>query len=253
MNSKELDFEQELEKVWIYISDIKQKLEEQNRFFVDPIFLESLQTIFSESMVLLPSESRFYRARIYNELDKQEKRRGVSLGSKFEGYDAKNSFVNISNKWPSPGRMNPIGITALYVSTDVETCIKELHPSMGELMSVATIVTNRNLKIVDLSKSSSHSDDPYIRHLSIYVQEMISQGYNDRDYIFSQFISSYCQSLGYDGIGYRSKYATRAQANKRQGVNITFFNYDGCAPVESKLYQITRIATGIQPIGIVET
>ena len=109
------------------------------------------------------------------------------------------------------------------------------------------------LKIVDLSKSSSHSDDPYIRHLSIYVQEMISQGYNDRDYIFSQFISSYCQSLGYDGIGYRSKYATRAQANKRQGVNITFFNYDGCAPVESKLYQITRIATGIQPIGIVET
>lgn len=78
---------------------------------------------------------------------------------------------------------------------------------------------------------------------------LISQGYTDRDYIFPQFVSSYCKSLGFDGIGYRSRYATRGQANEDVGVNYTFFNYNDRFDVTgSKLYEVTNIVTTIRSI-----
>ena len=145
--------------------------------------------------------------------------------------------------------MNPIGISVLYVASDVETCIKELHPGVEELISVATIETTKELKVADLSKGNSRLDNAQASYLSIYVQELISQGYKERDYIFPQFVSSYCKSLGFDGIGYRSRYATRGQANEDVGVNYTFFNYNDRFDVTgSKLYEVTNIATTIRSI-----
>lgn len=249
MNKQSIETEKLLEEIWRYISKIKSSLESDNRFFTDSGFLTSLKRIFDECSVTLPARTDLYRARIYNEEDKQEKRRGNSLGEKYEGYDEEGSFVNESNKWPTPGRMNPIGISVLYVASDVETCIKELHPGVEELISVATIKTTKELKVADLSKGNSLSDNVHDSFLSVYVQELISQGYKERDYIFPQFVSSYCKSLGFDGIGYRSRYATRGQANEDVGVNYTFFNYNDRFDVTgSKLYEVTNIATTIRSI-----
>ena len=244
-----IETEKLLEETWRYISEIKESLESDNRFFTDPSFLASLSVIFDECSVTLPAQAELYRARIYNEEDKQEKRRGGSLGQIFEGYDEKGSFVNEANKWPTPGRMNPIGISVLYVASDAKTCIKELHPGVEELISVATIETTKELKVADLSKGNSLSDNVHDSFLSVYVQELISQGYADRDYVFPQFVSSYCKSLGFDGIGYRSRYATREQINKKSGINYTFFNYrDRFKVTSSKLYEVTNIATTIRSI-----
>ena len=249
MNKQSMETEELLEKTWRYISKIKESLESGNRFFTDPDFLTSLSAIFDECSVTLAAQTDLYRARIYNEEDKQEKRGGSSLGKQYEGYDEEGSFVNESNKWPAPGRMNPIGIHVLYVASDVETCIKEMHPSVEELISVATIKTTKELKVADLSKGNSLSDNVHDSFLSVYVQELISQGYKERDYIFPQFVSSYCKSLGFAGIGYRSRYATRGQANEDVGVNYTFFNYNDRFDVTgSKLYEVTNIATTIRSI-----
>ena len=249
MNKQSIETGKLLEEIWRYISKIKSSLESDNRFFTDSGFLTSLKRIFDECSVTLPAQTDLYRARIYNEEDKQEKRRGNSSGEKYEGYDEEGSFVNESNKWPTPGRMNPIGISVLYVASDVKTCIKELHPGVEELISVATIKTTKELKVADLSKGNSLSDNVHDSFLSVYVQELISQGYKERDYIFPQFVSSYCKSLEFDGIGYRSRYATRGQANEDAGVNYTFFNYNDRFDVTgSKLYEVTNIATTIRSI-----
>jgi len=136
--------------------------------------------------------------------------------------------------------MNPIGISVLYVASDAKTCIKELHPGVEELISVATIETTKELKVADLSKGNSRLDNAQASYLSIYVQELISQGYKERDYIFPQFVSSYCKSLGFDGIGYRSRYATREQINKKSGINYTFFNYRDRFKVTSSKQALIR-------------
>ena len=80
MNKQSVETEDLLEKTWRYISKIKSSLESDNRFFTDSGFLTSLKRIFDECSVTLPAQTDLYRARIYNEEDKQEKRRGNSLG-----------------------------------------------------------------------------------------------------------------------------------------------------------------------------
>ena len=85
MNKQSVEAEDLLEKTWRYISKIKSSLESGNRFFTDPDFLTSLSAIFDECSVTLAAQTDLYRARIYNEEDKQEKRRGSSLGKILEG------------------------------------------------------------------------------------------------------------------------------------------------------------------------
>ncbi len=233
-----------LRDVYAYISSVKSNLIADNRFFTDSKFLEYLKATFNESQRNIQAESEFYRARRYDYhyIDDEK------IGTDFEGFDREASFVNLKSDWPSFGRMNPQGIQVLYMATDVRTAITELHPYLDEVFSVAKIKAKENLRIVDLSFSGSSIDDDFSRILSIYVQEWISQGFEERDYIFSQFIASYCKYLGYDGIGYKSKYATRDNARRKLGVNYTVFNFKKCEVVESKLYRIDRVSIQVSPL-----
>lgn len=80
--------------------------------------------------------------------------------------------------------------------------------------------------------------------------EFISQGFDEKDYIFPQFIASYCQHLGYDGIAYRSKYATKENVQKNQGINFTVFNYQKCEAIGSKLYTVNKISIQSLPVAL---
>lgn len=68
--------------------------------------------------------------------------------------------------------MNPKGICALYIATELRTAITELHPYPNELYSVATIRANETLRIADLSLGVSRLDDSFARHLAICVQNL---------------------------------------------------------------------------------
>ena len=225
-----------------YINEIREGLQSKNRFFANEDFLQSLTIIFQEAEKKIPPKAIFYRARRYHDIPDKDK-----MGTMFEGYDADGSFVNKSTKWPTYGRMNPKGISALYIATDIRTAVTELHPYPGEWYSVATIQTNEPLRIADLSLGLSKLEDIFARHLAICVQEFISQGFEEKDYIFPQFIASYCQHLGYDGIAYRSKYATKENVSKRQGINLTVFNYKKCEAIGSKLHKVNRITIQSAP------
>lgn len=222
---------------------IKTNLLYKNRFFVDEKFADELKQIIDEKKKTINKGSVFYRTRIYDESDKDRKRSGEYYGELFEGYDEKGSFVNEGTNWSNENRMNPNGIKCLYVSTDERTSIKELNPSINEIVSVAEIVSLDNLIVVDLSKSES-TNNPYIAYLSVLIQEEISKGYSSKDYIFSQYVAAFCQSNGFDGIGYRSKYCLRSETKDEKGINYAIFNYKKCKAVSSKLYDVKR--TSIQ-------
>lgn len=221
--------------------EFKKGLLNNNRYFCDSFFERTLNQVIDASVIEMLPNKELYRARIYNEEDKPLLLAGCTIGNQFEGYDKKGSFVNEDIDWPSYGRMNPNGIRCLYVSSDERTCIKEVLPASRELISVATILVKQTLKIADLSKNKSCLKDPYCKGFSIALQEMISEGYSEKDYVLPQYIAAFCQSLGYDGIGYRSKYATQDEVKKGIGVNYTIFNYNKCEVINSRLHLIKNM------------
>lgn len=237
-----------LSDTWNYISKTKESLEAKNRFFTDERFLYSLKKIFEESSHNYKPNTTFYRSRIYKADDKFDKLHGSAKGQVFQGYDAKESFVNTQEKWAQGGRMNPAGVIMLYVSSDENTSIRELHPAANELISVAKVVNDSPLKIADLSKSDSMMDDDSLRYLSVYIQDLLSQGYSEKDYVFPRYIAACCQHLGYDGIGFRSKYALRSDVKDHKGINITIFNYENCHAISSKLVRVKKISTQTEDV-----
>lgn len=240
--------ENSIDIVWNYISNLKSALENKNRIFTNDHFefIEHLRWIFSNKTEIIKSNKILYRGRIYTDIDKWDKYHHPENYKNLEyaGYNKEDSFVNINNHWPQDGRMNPPGIFALYTSKDPNTCIKELSPGYAELISIAEIKVLEDLKIANLSKGFAIGDysEKFRVDLSLYLQELISQGgYNSRDYIFPQFIAEACKYLGYDGIAYRSKYETRTNVANDIGINVTIFNYNKCAPINSKLYRVDEV------------
>lgn len=236
-------------EVWEYINSVKSTLEKSNRYFPDlnNQFLEYLRTIFRSCSEKIESGNVLYRGRIYTADDKWEKLNHPEKyrDLKYAGYDAKESFVNQSSVWPAQGRMNPEGICVLYTAKDIETCIKELNPGYSELISIADIKIKNDLEIANLSKSSAFDDskNKFEIDLSVYIQELITQGgYNQKDYVFSQFVAGCCKNMGYDGLAYRSKYCSREDAGYNKGINVAVFNYEKCEPIGSKLYKVDKIS-----------
>lgn len=201
--------------------------------------------IFKEKEKYIDSGCLFYRARKIE----REKVDSKKIGTKFAGYDAEGSFVNLINKWPSIGRMNPQGVYVLYVASDVRTAITELHPYAMELYSVAKINTKNQLRIADLSQSSSGNTDDFTRNASLIVQEWLSQRSSEDEYIFPQYVAAYCKSNGYDGIGFRSKYALKADIRENKGINYAIFNYNKCEAISSIVHTVNKISVSIEEYG----
>ena len=238
-----------MESVWNYISQVRSSLEKSNRYFpdTDNQFIENLRWIFTNCSKPINSGAILYRGRIYTADDKWDKWHHPELyrNLDYAGYNAEESFVNVNTAWCAQGRMNPEGICCLYTAQDIETCVKELNPGYCELISIADIQISNDLLIADLSRSFAmgNSIDKFKIDLSVYIQELITQGgYNQKDYISPQFIAECCKNMGYDGIAYRSKYCSMNDIQNGRGINVTLFNYGKCAPIGSKLYRIDKIS-----------
>lgn len=233
-------------KAYTYIKRRNENLIHNNRYFTDVDFLTTVENIFNERECYLDPSITLKRARRihYNQIKKENK------GSKFEGFNEKESFVNLANNWPISGRMNPTGICVLYAASDIRTAITELHPYYSELFSVADIQLKDPLKIVDLSTFDKNAFKDEQFYLVEQIQSLLSNGSSDEEYVFPQFISSFCKHLGYDGIAYRSKYAREADYKTKSGINFTIFNYDKCKAVSSKIYQANRISIQINDYSL---
>ncbi len=185
-----------------------------------------------------------FRSRLFHPLEepfKVEKLIKHPKDKDFQGYSKEGSFVNPCG-CPNAGRMNKKGVKCLYTASDVEISMLEIDPSIDSYVSVATIKCKEELTIVDLSKTESRNNDRFLMHLSLLIQERIKLGNSENDYIFPQYIASVCQSLGYDGIGYRSRFSNnRLSARYKEGINYAIFNYDKCEATSSRIYKVDEL------------
>ena len=115
------------------------------------------------------------------------------------------------------GRVNPIGIPVLYLSDDQLTAIAETRPRLQETISLATFITSKELKILDISNIEKSTkfylkepkDDEIINKkiwsdVSNAFSRPVTIDDQDVAYIPTQVIGEYFKINGFDGICYKS-------------------------------------------------
>lgn len=138
-------------------------------------------------------------------------------------------------------RMSPAGVPLLYVSREVDTCIAEVRPSIGDTVVVGCFLSTAQLKFFDftmLSKGLQHAPlsffDPSYqkrsqnRDLLKYLHEEIARPVraSDTEYVVTQALAEfirYHKKWAFDGIAFQS-------VQCEGGVNYVLFDR-GCAAV----------------------
>ncbi len=145
------------------------------------------------------------------------------------------------------GRVNPVGLPALYMATTEPTAIAEVRPWVGKLVSVAQMKVMQDLKVLDCS--SEHFDqfvfymeepqDPRIREEAVWrdlcraLSEPITTDAVHVDYIPTQIVAEFLRSKGFEGIVYKSLLG--------EGSNVALFDVDAADVVNCILRRVRGV------------
>lgn len=147
------------------------------------------------------------------------------------------------------GRINPKGISYLYLSNDHTTAIKEVRPLIKETVSVGYFKTNKNIKCIDTSNDKQKCYIPAI-HIEPTAEEKEKRIWRDInasfskpvypkdeyiEYLPTQYLSEYLKVIGYDGIIYQSSLS-------KKGHNVVLFNQKTVDYVSSTAFDIEDIS-----------
>jgi len=150
------------------------------------------------------------------------------------------------------GRVNPLGINYLYTAKNIDTAISEIQPTIGQIVSVATIKTIKKLNLFDFNFYSAYRNSDLMKlsvveikekldlssfwELEIFfntISELFSKPAfgNVDNYYTTQFLSELLKDMGFDGIRYKSSL-------KREGINIVLFDISKDSNDNPKNYEI---------------
>src|SRR5215831_8908770 len=143
----------------------------------------------------------------------------------------KSEMKPIPEKVPD-GRVNPKGITCLYMSTDYNTPISEVRPPIGSYVTIAKMEITRHLKIVDFTSTNTNFEynwaikKPFGKrekavweNINDAFSKPVQRSDDDLDYIPTQILSELFKSNRLDGVAYKSSYG-------EAGFNIALFDLD---------------------------
>lgn len=211
-------------------SEFSSRIKSSNRFYVDEEYLQEFDRIIDDtnySLVLFRG-TVLYRARIHTD-DKRDD--STPFEPKLMGPPPKNKL--------SSGRLNPVGINYLYLARELETCIYEVKPYIGDRITVGTFETiKRETKILNLSTdqifiSSNELSAELALRISLDYSRPINPN-NELDYLPTQFFSEYVKRKGFDGIQYDSSI-------NKGGKNITLFKSEHAKCMKTESVKIDQI------------
>ena len=179
-----------------------------NRFFPSDEIISCLEKLtgYCEN---LPKDTKLYRARIVSpedycslRINKETIEESGLLGLSIEKMGAP------PNNKAASGRANPAGISYLYLASDEATACAEVQPTLSYLISVAKFQVQSDLRILNLYCVQPTEDD----ELNAFTEKVMiafsepNRNPNDIEYAATQFIASYMQKNGFDGIKYISSH-----------------------------------------------
>jgi hypothetical protein len=145
---------------WQNYNDFAEAAKTRLRFVRSPSsehFLGEVRASCASRKTVIQKGKTFWRARIGCELEEVTKEdtdiegENITVVYPEERPYGRDGMKPIPN-WQGEGRSNPRGIPALYLATTRDTAMAEVRPWIGAMISVAQLVTLRDLNIIDCSK-----------------------------------------------------------------------------------------------------
>lgn len=184
--------------------DFSDKIRIENRYFIDGVDLSKLEKYIESLVAQYDCKNIFYRSRIQRE----------------------GNIIEINNMGAPPhsksisGRINPEGISNLYLSDSIETSISEVRPELLDIVKVAEFIPKQSISIVDLTLIDSISPFSFGSNSETYLHYYVNMNHLKSfemdllkpvkrcdvpvEYIPTQYICEYIKKLGYDGVKYKS-------------------------------------------------
>ena len=221
-----------------YLKEFIQEITYKNRNPRDLKALMLLDDISTNPEQLYPYGEKVYRCRIITDLKK------TGLETNFFGFTAEESFVPPPNVTRDM-RANYRNIPYLYCSDNPYVAIVEVRPRLGAKVSVATIMINEEIRLLDFTnkRKPTKMTDAKVNlfsDLSALFSKPIALEEDTIEYIPTQFIAEYAKNLGYDGIIYKSSLVPELYGEDSGQNNIVIFNYNKCIPIRSNIITVTN-------------
>lgn len=216
--------------------DIQESFKHEFRFFNSKLkdfldhtfeFLIDDQRINESLINIIPPSTTLYRGRSFDSLkDLKKEINNDNLMFELEN-ETEELTKNIRNKFglvpsylASDQRMTPLGVSALYLSTDKLACVAEIRALVGQYVGVAEFSNRVELKLLNLNKLAKgfypyHLEENYLEKLDVYVffKKLIASVSRPKldsgkfDYLISQYFFEYLRvkfSNQIDGIYLKS-------------------------------------------------
>lgn len=215
--------------------ELSEHLSYKSRFSVPKELAEKIQA-FLDHFVLIGTvqkspEDVFYRARIHS-VGQSEPFQLTEMGAPGRGR-------------AGAGRINPEGMSFLYVAEAADTVIAEVRPWLGANISVGTFRLKRGARVLDIGKQSqtTGNDDPNLFLQNKLAEVFFAHKYfsapkhnEDRlGYLASQYVADVVKGMKFDGLSYPS-------ALKKGGKNTAFFDSEIAECIEVKVHEVAGIS-----------
>ncbi len=192
-------------------------LEAENRFMLTPRwekFINAVLRTAEKRVQVLKREVKLARARIGVEEIEDEKY-DFLVDSKPLPPEEMGAPPSLAAK---DGRINPHGISYLYLANSVETAIAEARPWVGADVSVGYFRLLRDQKLINTSKDKQFTLLPFLgREYSEQEKEQgvwgginesfsrpVSPQESSRHYVPTQYLGEVFKTHGFDGVLYKS-------------------------------------------------
>ena len=182
-------------------------------------------------------DTELYRARVIQGDEP------INISQNYYGYDLRGSFVNPNTSKITAMRANRAGQPRLYCADVNYLALIEVRPKVGDKISLATLKVNDVLTILDLTLfhipyGMDEEKQRLFAEISILFSTPVNQDDDKSDYLVTQEIADFVESLGYDGIAFSSSLSPALNQENYNCCNLVIFNYNKCAPVKSNVVEM---------------
>lgn len=213
------------------------------RYSLSPQSAEFLEKVLAKAdsyTMEIAQDTKLFRARINRSKD------GTEIDTLPYGPLDMKPIPNVV----SEGRANAGNICALYLADSIGTALAEVRAGTQHPTTVATLTTNKSLKIVDLSISMNwflyfnpHHKDGFWMELSHDFSKPLGSHNQHTHYAKTQIIAEHFKRNGFDGISYRSQFITHERnvtPEVNYGMNYALFDLADADCGESRVYHVTQ-------------
>ncbi|WP_340082252.1 RES family NAD+ phosphorylase [Terribacillus sp. FSL K6-0262] len=213
---------------------------------------EALRYILIENKYTLTKNEHYFRARLGYDKIKVEQRHGYPGEQVVTIKDMEVAFSGDKIMAPpshlvNEGRLNPRGISYLYVAENDITAIAEVRPHKHKKVSVANVKTNDTLEVSCFDNRTFFEKPTLSEQLDFYLltnflnsefSKPIDEDTRYLDYLPTQYVSELAKNLKIEGIRYSS--------SLEDGFNICIFNTEKVEFVESDIAKISSVKLEIE-------